>query len=138
MTEEFPHPSRNKCSELSNIDEFYVRWEGAKMLGVHMQTTVKTLFEKGYSKTKIGEILSIDRKTVRKILKTQIRMYISRRNLTHQYWTSTESSSKSAFLKSSQQHEFIRIYKKKVLKGRTQRSGIMYESLKSANRKRTW
>lgn len=39
------------------------------MLGVHMQTTVKTLFEKGHSKTKIGEILGIDRKTVRKILK---------------------------------------------------------------------
>jgi len=39
------------------------------MLGVHMQTTVKTLFEKGHSKTRIGEILGIDRKTVRKILK---------------------------------------------------------------------
>lgn len=39
------------------------------MLGVHMQTTVKTLFEKGYNKTKIGQILGIDRKTVRKILK---------------------------------------------------------------------
>ena len=39
------------------------------MLGVHMQTTVKTLFEKGYNKSKIGEILGIDRKTVRKILK---------------------------------------------------------------------
>jgi len=34
-----------------------------------MQTTVKTLFEKGHSKTRIGEILGIDRKTVRKILK---------------------------------------------------------------------
>lgn len=39
------------------------------MLEVHMQTTVKTLFEKGYNKTQIGEMLGIDRKTVRKILK---------------------------------------------------------------------
>lgn len=33
-----------------------------------MQTTIKTLFEKGYSKTKIGEILGISRKTVTTIL----------------------------------------------------------------------
>jgi len=39
------------------------------MLGVQMQTTVKTLYEKGHNKTKIGEILGIDRKTVRKFLK---------------------------------------------------------------------
>jgi transposase len=39
------------------------------MLGVHMQTTIKTLFEKGHNKTQIGKILGIDRKTVRKILK---------------------------------------------------------------------
>jgi transposase-like protein len=35
------------------------------MLEVHMQTTVKTLFEKGYSKTQIAKMLEIDRKTVR-------------------------------------------------------------------------
>lgn len=34
-----------------------------------MQTTVKTLFEKGYSKTQIAKMLEIDRKTVRKVLK---------------------------------------------------------------------
>lgn len=39
------------------------------MLEVAMKTTIRTLFSKGYSKTKIGEILGIDRKTVRKILK---------------------------------------------------------------------
>lgn len=39
------------------------------MLGVEMHTTVKTLFEKGYNKTQIANILEIDRKTVRKILK---------------------------------------------------------------------
>lgn len=33
-----------------------------------MQTTIKTLFEKGYNKTQIGNLLNIDRKTVRKIL----------------------------------------------------------------------
>jgi transposase len=39
------------------------------MLEVHMQTTIKTLFEKGYNKTRIAEMLGIDRKTVRKMLK---------------------------------------------------------------------
>jgi transposase len=39
------------------------------MLEVHMQTTVKTLFEKGHNKTQIAKILGIDRKTVRKVLK---------------------------------------------------------------------
>lgn len=39
------------------------------MLGVEMHTTVKTLFEKGYNKTQIANMLDIDRKTVRKILK---------------------------------------------------------------------
>jgi len=34
-----------------------------------MQTTVKTLFEKGYNKTQIANMLNIDRKTVRKVLK---------------------------------------------------------------------
>ncbi len=38
------------------------------MLEVAMKTTIRTLFSKGYSKTKIGEILGIDRKTVRKVL----------------------------------------------------------------------
>lgn len=38
------------------------------MLEVAMKTTIRTLFKKGYSKTKIGEMLGIDRKTVRKIL----------------------------------------------------------------------
>lgn len=38
------------------------------MLGVDMQTTIKTLFEKGYNKTKIAEILGINRKTVGIIL----------------------------------------------------------------------
>ena len=34
-----------------------------------MQTTVKTLFEKGYNKSQIANMLNIDLKTVRKILK---------------------------------------------------------------------
>ncbi|MCR5100555.1 MAG: hypothetical protein K6B41_04270 [Butyrivibrio sp.] len=38
------------------------------MLEVAMKTTIRTLFRKGYSKTKIGEFLGIDRKTVRKVL----------------------------------------------------------------------
>ncbi len=38
------------------------------MLEVAMKTTIRTLFSKGYNKTKIAEILGIDRKTVRKIL----------------------------------------------------------------------
>jgi len=39
------------------------------MLGVEMQTTIKTLFEKGYNKSQIAQMLNVDRKTVRKILK---------------------------------------------------------------------
>ena len=39
------------------------------MLEVHMQTTIKTLYERGFNKTQIGSMLNIDRKTVRKILK---------------------------------------------------------------------
>lgn len=39
------------------------------MLEVAMKTTVRTLFRQGYNKTQIGEMLGIDRKTVRKILK---------------------------------------------------------------------
>ncbi|MDS1030121.1 hypothetical protein RDV78_06390 [Bacillota bacterium LX-D] len=34
-----------------------------------MHTTIRTLFEKGYSKTKIGEILNVNRKTVAAVLK---------------------------------------------------------------------
>jgi len=39
------------------------------MLGVEMHTTIETLFKKGYNKTQIAEILGIDRKTVRNVLK---------------------------------------------------------------------
>ncbi|SES98404.1 helix-turn-helix domain-containing protein, partial [Anaerobranca gottschalkii] len=39
------------------------------MLGVEMQTTIKTLFEKRYNKSQIAQMLNVDRKTVRKILK---------------------------------------------------------------------
>ena len=35
-----------------------------------MKTTIKTLYQKGYNKTQIGRMLGIDRKTVRKVLKT--------------------------------------------------------------------
>ena len=45
------------------------------MLEVHMQTTVKTLFEKGYNKTQISKMLGIDRKTVRKVLKNPDKEY---------------------------------------------------------------
>jgi len=38
------------------------------MLEVHMKTSIKTLFQKGYNKTQIAKLLQIDRKTVRKIL----------------------------------------------------------------------
>lgn len=34
-----------------------------------MKTTIKTLYQKGYNKTQIGQMLGIDRKTVRKVLK---------------------------------------------------------------------
>jgi len=40
------------------------------MLEVDMKTTIKTLHLKGYNKTQIGRMLHIDRKTVRKVLKT--------------------------------------------------------------------
>ncbi len=33
-----------------------------------MQTTVKTLYKQGYSKSHIARVLSVDRKTVRKII----------------------------------------------------------------------
>ena len=39
------------------------------MLEVDMKTTIKTLYQKGYNKTQIGQMLGIDRKTVRKVLK---------------------------------------------------------------------
>lgn len=39
------------------------------MLGVEMHTTIETLFKKGYNKTQIAEMLKIDRKTVRNVLK---------------------------------------------------------------------
>lgn len=39
------------------------------MLGVHMHTTINTLFKKGYNKTQIANMLKIDRKTVRNVLK---------------------------------------------------------------------
>jgi len=45
------------------------------MLEVYMQTTVKTLFERGYSKTQIAKMLGIDRKTVRKVLKNPDKEY---------------------------------------------------------------
>ncbi len=38
------------------------------MLEVDMKTTIKTLFQMGYNKTQIAQILGIDRKTVRKVL----------------------------------------------------------------------
>ncbi len=34
-----------------------------------METTIKTLYQRGYNKTQIGRMLGIDRKTVRKVLK---------------------------------------------------------------------
>ena len=34
-----------------------------------MKTTIKTLYRKGYNKTQIGQMLGIDRKTVRKVLR---------------------------------------------------------------------
>ena len=34
-----------------------------------MYTTIKTLFDKGYNKTQIDQMLEIDRGTVRKVLK---------------------------------------------------------------------
>ena len=39
------------------------------MLGVNMHTTIETLFKRGYNKTQIAQILKIDRKTVRNVLK---------------------------------------------------------------------
>lgn len=51
-----------------------------KVLGVEMQTTIKTLFEKGYNKTQIAKMLKIDRKTVRKILnEVELRGYVERK-----------------------------------------------------------
>lgn len=34
-----------------------------------MKTTIKTLYQKGYNKTQIGRMLSIERKIVRKVLR---------------------------------------------------------------------
>ncbi len=39
------------------------------MLEVDMKTTIKTLYQKGYNKSQISEMLHIDRKTVRKVLR---------------------------------------------------------------------
>ncbi|MDD3970829.1 MAG: IS21 family transposase, partial [Clostridia bacterium] len=36
-----------------------------------MKTTIKTLHLKGYNKTQIGRMLHIDRKTVRKVLRSE-------------------------------------------------------------------
>lgn len=41
------------------------------MLEVHMQTTIKTLYEQGYNKSQIARILNVDRKTVRKVIGSQ-------------------------------------------------------------------
>ena len=41
------------------------------MLEVEMKTTIKTLHLKGYNKTQIGQMLNIDRKTVRKVLRSE-------------------------------------------------------------------
>ncbi len=38
-----------------------------------MQTTIKTLYAKGYNVTQISRIVQADRKTVRKILQSQER-----------------------------------------------------------------
>lgn len=38
------------------------------MLEVAMRTTIKTLYDKGYNKSQIAEMLHVERKTVRKIL----------------------------------------------------------------------
>jgi transposase len=38
------------------------------MLEVAMRTTIKTLYDKGYNKSQIAEMLHVDRKTVRKII----------------------------------------------------------------------
>ena len=38
------------------------------MLEVHMQTTIKTLYEQGYNKSQIARMLNVDRKTVRKVI----------------------------------------------------------------------
>ena len=40
-----------------------------------MQTTIKTLFEKGYNKTQIADMLEVDRKTIRKYLKNPDKDY---------------------------------------------------------------
>lgn len=101
------------------------------MLGVHMQTTIKTLFEKGHSKTQIGKILGIDRKTVRKILKNPDKnVHIQKKPHPSTLDPHTESSLKQVFLKNSQQSEYFRICKKRVLKVHTLQSEIMSESLK--------
>jgi transposase len=41
------------------------------MLEVAMKTTIKTLHEQGYNKTQISRMLGIDRKTIRKVIRTQ-------------------------------------------------------------------
>ena len=48
-----------------------------------MQTTIKTLFSKGYNKSDIANILGINRKTVRKILKeTELKGFVERKERT--------------------------------------------------------
>ena len=41
------------------------------MLEVSMQTTIQTLFKKGYSKARISRELGVSPKTIRKVLKAQ-------------------------------------------------------------------
>ncbi|URZ00532.1 helix-turn-helix domain-containing protein [Clostridium felsineum] len=38
------------------------------MVRIEVQSTIRTLFEKGYNKSQIARMLEIDRKTVRKVL----------------------------------------------------------------------
>src|SRR3989338_2625306 len=58
----------NSCSSLEDSSRSTIR-RLKDMLGMEVYTTIKTLKEKGYSKTKIAKMLGCSRKTVRKILK---------------------------------------------------------------------
>ncbi len=49
-----------------------------------VQTTIKTLFEKGHNKTQIAKLLGIDRKTVRKVLKNPDKDFKIEKSLIHQ------------------------------------------------------
>ena len=70
MTEKIPHfqYSFNDDGYTDSIRKTSHKEESI-MLEVAMKVTIKTLYQKGYNKSQIAQMLDVDRKTVRKILR---------------------------------------------------------------------